>query len=291
MNRLLETSRSRPSGIDLFRCPDCRGFLVDLACSTCGVAFQAPDGIPDLLGSGPWATPYREVGAYYDDLYACRTDVWAEQGHTDHFTRYVAELVEALGPGRYLDVGCGEGFFLARARNMDGFGIDLSRRALLRARVRSSATVAIATAERLPFPDRAFDVVTSVGAMEHFLDDVMAMAEIRRVLRPGGRYIVALLTETTLGSRLKIKVREFLWPRPRPVALSRWLLRKVLGGTEMRPLPEFPCQPVQNRYRPAQARTLFLRSGFRIARTITKARCPEAPLPGHYMRIYCLESV
>ena len=289
MSRLLGTSRCRSSGIDLFRCPHCRGFLVDLACMTCGVAYEAPDGIPDLLGSGPGVTRYREVGAYYDDLYACRTDVWREQGHTDHFTRYIAELVEALGPGRYLDVGCGEGFFLAQAGNMEGFGIDLSRQALLRAR--SRATTAIAAAERLPFPDRAFDVVTSVGAMEHFLDDVRATAEIRRVLRPGGHYIVALLTETTLGSRLEIKVREFLWFRPRPVALSRWLLRKVLGGAEMAPLPALPRQPVQNRYRPAQARTLFLHSGFRVTRVITKARYPEAPLPGHYMRIYCLESV
>jgi SAM-dependent methyltransferase len=288
---LSRTQTSGHNGMDLLRCPECRGSLVDFACVACGAAYGAPDGIPDLLGSGPLAARYREVGAYYDELYSHRTDVWREQGHTDELTRYIVEQVEAFGPGRYLDVGCGEGFFLAQARSMEGFGIDLSREVLLTARARSKATVAIAAAERLPFPDRTFDVVTSVGALEHFLDDVTAVTEIRRVLRPHGRFILLLLVDdTALGSRLAIKFREFLWPRPRPAAFGRWILRKVRGGAETAP-PEFPRQPVQNHYRPAQARAVLLQRGFRMARVITKARYPEVPLPGHYMRIYCLEAV
>jgi SAM-dependent methyltransferase len=233
----------------------------------------------------------REVGAYYDALYTARTDVWREQGHTDEFMRYIVGLVEAAGPGRYLDVGCGEGFFLSEARRMEGFGVDLSRQALMRARARSGATVAIAAAERLPFPDGAFGVVTSVGAMEHFLDDVASTAEIRRVLQPGGRYILALLVEVTRAERLRIKAREFLWPRPRPVLVARWLGRKVRAGAQEEPTPGFPQQPVQNRYRPGQVRALFRRSGFRVAHLVTKAASPGAPLPGHYMRFYCLEAV
>ena len=286
---------SRPTaaarGMDLFRCPECRGSLVDLACMTCGATYDASDGIPDLLGNGHLAARYREIGAYYDDLYSHRTDVWEEQGHTDELTRYIVELVEASGPGRYLDVGCGEGFFLAQARSMEGFGIDLSRRVLLKARARSHATVAIGAAERLPFPDRTFDVVTSIGALEHFLDDVTAVTEIRRVLRPRGRFILLLLVlDTALGSRVAIKFREFLWPRPRPAALGRWLLRKLRGGPETPP-SDFPVQPVQNHYRPAQARAVLLQRGFRMTRMITKARYPDVPLPGHFMRIYCLEAV
>lgn len=287
----MRAAAERASGVALFRCPECSGALEDLVCAACGQTYRRPDGIPDLLGSGPLARRYRSVAAYYDDLYAARRDVWREQGHTDAFTRYLAELVEAGGPGRYLDVGCGEGLLLAEAGSMQGFGIDLSRRALLSARARSGATLAVAAAERLPFSDRTFEVVTSVGAMEHFLDDAAATAEIRRILRPGGRYVLALLVDVTLLSRVGIKARAFLWPRPRPLAFGRWLVRKALASAPAGPAPAFPQQPVQNRYRPAGVRALFRLSGFRVARVLTKARCPEVPLPGHHMRLYSLEAV
>jgi SAM-dependent methyltransferase len=273
-----------------FRCPDCFSALHEFTCQVCGRAYGKADGIPDLLGGGPLAKRYREIGAYYDALYTARTDVWREQGHTNELTRYIVDLVEAGGPGRYLDVGCGEGFFLAEARRMERFGVDISPQALRRARARSRATVAIAAAENLPFLDSTFDVVTSVGAMEHFLDDVAATAEIRRVLKRSGRYILALLVEITLAERLHIKAREFLWPQPRPRMLARWLLQKARPGSPKNEQPALPQQPVQNLYHPRQVRTLFGRSGFRTVRLIAKATSPEAPLPGHYMRIYDLEA-
>jgi SAM-dependent methyltransferase len=257
----------------------------------CRRDYGNPDEIPDLLGTGPLAQRYREIGAYYDALYGARTDVWREQGHTNEFTRYIVDLVEAAGPGRYLDVGCGEGFFLSEARSMAGFGVDLSRLALVRARARSNATVALAAAENLPFPNGAFDVVTSVGAMEHFLDDVAATAEIRRVLKRRGRYVLVLLVEVTLAERLFARAREFLWPRPRPLGLTRWLLERARSGPAVDPEPALPRQPVQNVYRPRQARRLLERSGFRSTRLITKGTSPEAPVPGPYMRIYCLDAV
>jgi SAM-dependent methyltransferase len=277
----------------LLRCPDCRGRLEDLACPACRRSYGSPDGIPDLLGTGPIAERCRQVGAYYDRLYETSSDVWREHaGHTDSFTRYVLDLVESRGPGRYLDVGCGEGFFLGGARRMAGFGVDLSRAALARARARSGATVAVAAAERLPFADGAFDVVTSVGAMEHFLDDVAATTEIRRVLGPGGRYVLALLVDVTLADRLALKGREFLWPRPRPVQLARWLLRKARPGAPGHPAPPAPPrQPVQNPYGARQVQALFERCGFQVTRVISRARAPEAPLPGDYMRFYCLDAV
>jgi SAM-dependent methyltransferase len=287
-------SNGHPAAVGAaFRCPDCRGPLADLACRACGRGYGRPDGIPDLLGTGPIAERCRQIGSYYDRLYRDSPDVWREHaGHTDAFTRYVVDLVQARGPGRYLDVGCGEGYFLMGARRMGGFGVDLSRAALARARMRSGATVAVAAAERLPFADGAFDVVTSVGAMEHFLDDVAATREIRRVLGPGGRYVLALLVNVTLVDRLAVKGREFLWPRPRPVQLARWFLDKARSGagdTAARPAP--PQQPVQNPYGARQVRSLFERCGFQVAQVVSRARAPEAPLPGDYMRFYCLEAV
>lgn len=277
--------------MSIFECPQCRHPLAAPACATCGGAYVGDDGIPDLLGADAFAERCRGIGAYYDALYRSRTDVWREQGHTDAFTRYVAGLVEAAGAGRYLDVGCGEGFFLEAARGMDGYGVDLSREALARARRRSGATVALGSAERLPFAAGAFDVVTSIGAMEHFLDAPSATREVRRVLKRRGRYLLALLTEVTSAERCAIKFREFVWPRPRPVRAARWLQRRLLAPARGESATAYPQQPIQNRYHPASARALFEQNGFRVVRQIRHATDPEAPLPGHYMRFYCLEAV
>src|SRR2546427_7037653 len=80
-------------------------------------------------------------------------------------------------------------------------------------------------------------------------------------------------------------------PISRPLMLTRWLLQRARRGRAERQRRILPQQPVQNLYRPRQVRTLLERSGFRTARLITKVASPEAPLPGHYMRIYCLEAI
>jgi hypothetical protein len=104
--------------------------------------------------------------------------------------------------------------------------------------------------------------------------------------------VLALLVDVTLADRLALKGREFLWPRPRPVPLARWLLRKARPGAPYGPArPAPPRQPVQNPYGARQVQALFERCGFQVTRVISRARAPEAPLPGDYMRFYCLDAV
>jgi SAM-dependent methyltransferase len=54
---------------------------------------------------------------------------------------------------------------------------------------------------RLPFADGAFDLVTALDVIEHIDDDVAALGELRRVLRPGGRLLVAVPAFTFLWGR------------------------------------------------------------------------------------------
>jgi ubiquinone/menaquinone biosynthesis C-methylase UbiE len=49
----------------------------------------------------------------------------------------------------------------------------------------------VASSEALPFPDRAFDVVISNGVFNLTLDKEQALREARRVLKPGGRLMIA----------------------------------------------------------------------------------------------------
>ncbi len=108
---------------------------------------------------------------------------------------YIEEFADfAAARGRsVLEIGVGlaadhERFAAAGAKLI---GIDLSRRAVEHARRRLTlfgldSTLLVADAECLPFADSAFDLVYSWGVVHHSPDTAAAVAEIHRVLRPGG---------------------------------------------------------------------------------------------------------
>ena len=105
-----------------------------------------------------------------------------------------------LHPGdRVLDVGTGTGIVAleAVARVLPGgsvLGIDLSEGMLETARSRAVAGVEFRRmdAEALELEDGSFDVVLSLFALLHFPDPLRALREMHRVLRPGGRLVLAV---------------------------------------------------------------------------------------------------
>lgn len=114
-------------------------------------------------------------------------------------------LIAAAGvqPGQcVLDVGCGTGYFarlLAQAVGPEGqvIGVDPSPKMISYAsskagRVRN-CQFQVGTAESLEFPAERFDIVVSSLMMHHLPEDlrVPALREMRRVLRPGGKLLVA----------------------------------------------------------------------------------------------------
>jgi SAM-dependent methyltransferase len=100
-------------------------------------------------------------------------------------------------PGfRALELGCGSGVFLERAVATRAaiVGLDLSLTLLKQARARPSirdgGVLVCGDAERLPFPDGAFDVVYGSSVLHH-LDLRVVLADLWRVLKPGGRIVFA----------------------------------------------------------------------------------------------------
>ncbi len=100
---------------------------------------------------------------------------------------------------RVLDVGCGTGQFAAqvldRFPGTDVWGLDLSAGMLDRARARDLATadrlhLVQGDSERLPFADDSFDVVTCAHSFHHYPRQDRVVAEMHRVLRPGGRLLI-----------------------------------------------------------------------------------------------------
>jgi ubiquinone/menaquinone biosynthesis C-methylase UbiE len=96
---------------------------------------------------------------------------------------------------RVLDVGSGTGRFTAQLANAGGLpvGVDRDPSMLTVAARRPHASLVLADAGALPFVDAAFDIAFAVTVCE-FVDNVdQVFAELARVTRPGGRFVVGSL--------------------------------------------------------------------------------------------------
>ena len=126
----------------------------------------------------------------------------------------MAPAVQLRADDELLEVACGSGVFLAQqagqARRVAG--LDLSDLQVELARERLASRVAAGTAEivkgdavQLPWPGDSFTVVTCMGSFEAFPDPGRALAEMFRVLRPGGRTVLNIgerVAEGTVTHRI-----------------------------------------------------------------------------------------
>lgn len=263
----------------MYVCPRCKAPLVEFACHACGVSYPVVEGIPCFLMGSPGESSHR-IREIYDEIYAHHEDVWIDQGRSERFQVWFGDLAASYSTGPLLEIGCGEGILLSTFRSPTRVGIDPSIRALMRARKRSGAPCAVARAEELPFPSASFEVVASVGVMEHFENQDAAASEIRRVLRRSGHYLALIHTDMTPGERLRLKVREFIFPRPRPVALVKWFRKKLFHPI---------VQPLRKSYTIDGARAILERNGLNVTQVITSESHLDAPLAGRHVVVLAAE--
>lgn len=111
--------------------------------------------------------------------------------------------IELEADARVLEVGCGRGIGLEilerrfPRRAKAGFDLDPAMVRLAHQRVaggRVRGTVNVADAQAMPFPDQSFDLVAEFGILHHVPGWRAAVAEIGRVLKPGGHFVFEDLT-------------------------------------------------------------------------------------------------
>jgi SAM-dependent methyltransferase len=96
---------------------------------------------------------------------------------------WVLDLADIHDGDRVLEVGCGNGGYLAL---VEAIGMDISEGMLKAARERTNMPLLCGDAQRLPFRDESFDVVLAPHMLYHVEDRRAAVGELRRVLKAGG---------------------------------------------------------------------------------------------------------
>ena len=239
---------------------------------------MTPAGTPRLEGA--FATPATKR-AYVRRLFATiapRYDLITgllSYGQDQRWKRRLASSVNVPAGARVLDLACGTGdiAFLMAARGARVVGLDITPGMLDLARRRPEAArsrVAFVAGDMadLPFPDDAFEVVTTGYGLRNVPDLRTALAEIRRVLAPGGLMLSL----------------DFNRPSNRPVR-AVYLAYLTLVGSALGLVLHGDAETY--RYIPASIRRYPGAAGVcRLAREAGFAACTHEPVLGGLMTIH-----
>jgi tocopherol O-methyltransferase len=188
---------------------------------------------------------YQEIQQFYDASSGLWEQIWGEHMHHGYYGRsgknkvnrrqaqidLIEELLSwagypetdsAINPKSIIDVGCGIGgssLYLAQKFDANVTGITLSpvqaNRATDRAKnagLQEQVQFQVANALEMPFPDNQFELVWSLESGEHMPDKTQFLAECYRVLRPGGKLILATWchrsTDSVAGALTKDEKRH-----------------------------------------------------------------------------------
>ncbi len=131
-------------------------------------------------------------------------------------------------PARVLDCGCAFGHMTRQlARRYETAGIDLDPGYVARARRRvPGADIRLGPADALPWPEAHFDAAVCLDVLEHCPDPRAAVAELARVVRPGGTLVVSVPHRGVLSGADSLNVYARLLPRRDPPTDDpSWTLR------------------------------------------------------------------
>ena len=156
-------------------------------CGGCGVIYQYPRPTPATIGRF-YPSDYQQ---YTPGL---ETESWLKRLDRRYGLLKRCRIVTRhVAAGRLLDVGCATGDFLDEMRRQPGWavaGLEPIQSAAAYANQSTGVPVSSALPNAAPFVDAAFDAITLWDVLEHVHDPRGVLAEIARLLRPGGVVVI-----------------------------------------------------------------------------------------------------
>jgi SAM-dependent methyltransferase len=222
-------------------------------------ASPAEDGLKEQVrafwNSRPCGTQFTRFAWGTPEFFA---DVERTRYASHPFMRNVAEFDSFRGQ-QLLEIGAGLGTDLlqfARA-GANVTAIDLTPRSIELLKLRFQAEhlpvdARVGDAEHLPFADRTFDAVYSFGVLHHTPSIDRAIAEIHRVLRPGGRIIIMLYHQDSLRVWLGAPLHGI-----RKVARGEWLGTSAATVADWIRIYDGVANPLGRAYTRADVERLF----------------------------------
>lgn len=157
-------------------------------CRACGLALAWPQPSRERL-----AAYY--PAAYYGSAKDARFPRLVEAAQNRLFGWRARRVEQLLGaPGRVLDIGCGRGFLLSafRRRGWSVEGTELSEESARHAREVLGLTAHVGAVEDLALPPASFDAAVMWHVLEHVPEPGRVVAEVYRLLKPGGAFLVSV---------------------------------------------------------------------------------------------------
>jgi ubiquinone/menaquinone biosynthesis C-methylase UbiE len=184
-----------------------------------------------------------EVQSFWNQNPLCATQISHPLGskkYFEHFDRLREEIdsyeeasriheFAGFRDKKVLEVGCGNGYVLSRyaQQGADVVGVDISDTAVDLCRKRFAhmnlaGAFQTADAEHLPFADNSLDCVCSMGVLHHVPNTAAAVAEIHRVLKPGGRLIVMFYHRRSALYHINFRTKSWVTGKSMQVLLNEY---------------------------------------------------------------------
>jgi SAM-dependent methyltransferase len=153
--------------------------------------------------------PQQRCQQYYEDYWKHGIDDWSPIGVQMNDVEEQLLTIYVPDGAKVLDFGCGDGSHVGTYLHTTGrlyTGLDVSEAAVEACQAKGLEAICCMPDASLPFDDSSLDAVVSFEVLEHLFSPADAVAEIHRVLRPGGYFIGSVPNAAFLTNRVLMAI-------------------------------------------------------------------------------------